>query len=374
MGGAGHPRRPRARHGHRRAGLRSGVGRRLRRAAAAHHAAGCAGRCACTSSPSRPRRAGRRLRARPPAPSSRPRLSPGRRRRSSRARRGGPTRCRRARRPTTAWSRWPSCTTRSPPTTTHPTSRRSMVLAIAKYHRDTNGWNDIGYNFLVDQYGQVFEGRAGGVEQAVVGAHAQGYNSQSTGVAVLGTFSDVAIPEAAMASITQLLGWKLSLHGVPCEGGLTIVSGGGSLNRYPSGTPVALQRISGHRDGDSTECPGNALYAQLPELRGRAAALAGTIVAHGRGQPAVLRRRDRLRRRRGLQGHGHPPRLDRRRRRGRRAAEARHRRRLGDGRRAPRRWSTARGSCACRGDAAATCAPWPPGWRRRRSWCRSRRR
>jgi hypothetical protein len=154
------------------------------------------------------------------------------------------------------------------------------VLAIAKYHRDTNGWNDIGYNFLVDQYGQVFEGRAGGVEQAVVGAHAQGYNSQSTGVAVLGTFSDVAIPEAAMASITQLLGWKLSLHGVPCEGGLTIVSGGGSLNRYPSGTPVALQRISGHRDGDSTECPGNALYAQLPELRGRAAALAGTIVAH----------------------------------------------------------------------------------------------
>ena len=161
-----------------------------------------------------------------------------------------------------------------------PDQSGSMVLAIAKYHRDTNGWNDIGYNFLVDQYGQVFEGRAGGVEQAVVGAHAQGYNSQSTGVAVLGTFSDVAIPEAAMASITQLLGWKLSLHGVPCEGGLTIVSGGGSLNRYPSGTPVALQRISGHRDGDSTECPGNALYAQLPELRGRAAALAGTIVAH----------------------------------------------------------------------------------------------
>ena len=84
-----------------------------------------------------------------------------------------------------------------------------------------------------------------------------------------------------MAAITQLLGWKLSLHGVPCEGGLTIVSGGGSLNRYPSGTPVALQRISGHRDGDATECPGNALYAQLPELRRRAAALAGPIVARG---------------------------------------------------------------------------------------------
>ena len=162
-----------------------------------------------------------------------------------------------------------------------PEQSASIVLGIAKYHRDTNGWNDIGYNFLVDQYGQVFEGRAGGVEQAVIGAQAQGYNSQSTGVAVLGTFTDVPIPEAAMAAITQLLGWKLSLHGVPCEGALTIVSGGGSLNRYPSGTPVAMQRISGHRDGDSTECPGNVLYAQLPELRRRAAGLAGPIVAHG---------------------------------------------------------------------------------------------
>ncbi len=162
-----------------------------------------------------------------------------------------------------------------------PDQSASIVLGIAKYHRDTNGWNDIGYNFLVDQYGQVFEGRAGGVEQAVIGAQSQGYNSQSTGVAVLGTFTDVPIPEPAMAAITQLLGWKLSLHGVPCEGGLTIVSGGGSLNRYPSGTPVAMQRISGHRDGDKTECPGSALYTQLPELRRRAAGLAGPIVARG---------------------------------------------------------------------------------------------
>src|SRR5919204_5901495 len=133
----------------------------------------------------------------------------------------------------------------------------SIVLGIAKYHRDTNGWNDIGYNFLVDKYGQVFEGRAGGVEQAVVGAHAQGYNDQSTGVALLGTFSDEGIPEPAMAAVAQLLGWKMSLHGVPCEGGLTVISGGGSLNRYSAGTPVAMQRISGHRDGDKTSCPGD---------------------------------------------------------------------------------------------------------------------
>jgi hypothetical protein len=169
----------------------------------------------------------------------------------------------------------------------------SIVLGIAKYHRDTNGWNDIGYNFLVDKYGQVFEGRAGGVEQPVVGAQAQGYNDQSTGVALLGTFSDEPIPEPAMAAVAWLLGWKMSLHGVPCEGGLTVISGGGSLNRYSAGTPVAMQRISGHRDGDKTECPGNALYGQLPTLRQRAAALAGPVVAHGQvslraSAPAVV--------------------------------------------------------------------------------------
>ncbi len=158
-----------------------------------------------------------------------------------------------------------------------PTDSARIVLSIAKYHRDTNGWNDIGYNFLVDQYGQVFEGRAGGVERAIVGAQAQGYNSFSTGVAVLGTYTATGISEAAMAALARLLGWKLSLHGVPCLGTVGVVSGGGSLNRYAAGTPLTLQRISGHRDGDATSCPGDVLYAELPSLRLRAAGLAGPV-------------------------------------------------------------------------------------------------
>ena len=72
-----------------------------------------------------------------------------------------------------------------------PEDSAGIVLGIAKYHRDTNGWNDIGYNFLVDKYGQIFEGRAGGIDQAVIGAQAQGYNSHSTGIANLGTFSEI---------------------------------------------------------------------------------------------------------------------------------------------------------------------------------------
>jgi hypothetical protein len=160
-----------------------------------------------------------------------------------------------------------------------PQDSAAIVLGIAKFHRDTNGWNDIGYNFLVDKYGQVFEGRAGGIDQAVVGAHAQGYNSQSTSVAQIGTYTAAAITPQALEATARLLGWKLSLHGVPAVGTVVLTSGGGSLNRFGAGTPVTVNRICGHRDGDATSCPGDALYAQLPALRARAAALAGPVAA-----------------------------------------------------------------------------------------------
>jgi hypothetical protein len=158
-----------------------------------------------------------------------------------------------------------------------PTDSAAIVLGIAKFHRDTNGWNDIGYNFLVDRYGQVFEGRAGGVDQAVIGAQAQGYNAQSTGVAQIGTYTAAGITDQAMEATAQLLGWKLSLHGVPAVGTVVLTSNGGRDNRFAAGTPVTVNRICGHRDGDATSCPGDALYGQLPALRGRAAALAGPI-------------------------------------------------------------------------------------------------
>ncbi len=158
-----------------------------------------------------------------------------------------------------------------------PEESAGIVLGIARYHRDSNGWNDIGYNFLVDQYGQVFEGRAGGIDQAVIGAQAQGYNSASTGIATIGTFTSVPYAEAGMDALARLIGWKLSLHAVPTQGQVVVTSRGGSANRYPSGTPVTLERICGHRDGDSTSCPGNALYAQLPDLRARAARYSGPL-------------------------------------------------------------------------------------------------
>jgi hypothetical protein len=158
-----------------------------------------------------------------------------------------------------------------------PEDSAGIVLGICRYHRDSNRWNDIGYNFLVDKYGQVFEGRAGGIDQPVVGAQAQGYNSHSTGVACLGTFSEIAQSEPGMDALARLLGWKLSLHGVPVQGQITVTSAGGPANRYPSGTPVVFERISGHRDGNNTSCPGEVLYGQLAELRTRATGYAGPI-------------------------------------------------------------------------------------------------
>ena len=169
-----------------------------------------------------------------------------------------------------------------------PEESAAIVLGIAKYHRDHNGWNDLGYNFIVDQYGQIFEGRAGGIDQAIVGAQAQGFNSVSTGVACLGTYTSVAQTEAGMDALARLIGWKLSLHGIPTSGTVTVTSAGGETNKFAAGTPVTFQRISGHRDGNATSCPGNVLYTQLPDLRVRAGGYAGPIVgpvARGRRRP-----------------------------------------------------------------------------------------
>jgi N-acetylmuramoyl-L-alanine amidase-like protein len=149
-----------------------------------------------------------------------------------------------------------------------PADSAAMVLGICLYHRNSNRWNDIGYNFLVDKYGQIFEGRAGGIDAPVVGAQAQGYNTESTGISNLGTFSTTGQTEAGLQAMARLLSWKLAAHGVPPTGSVTVTSNGGATNRYPAGAPVTFQRISGHRDADATSCPGDGLYAQLPRLRG----------------------------------------------------------------------------------------------------------
>ena len=159
----------------------------------------------------------------------------------------------------------------------------AIVLAICRYHRNSNGWDDIGYNFLVDRYGTIYEGRAGGIDRAVIGAQVQGFNAVSTGVAALGTYSSVPPDDAQVSAIADVLAWKLPAHGAPTTGEVTVTSAGGSQNRYPAGRQVTFQRISGHRDAGKTACPGDAMVARFEQLRSMAAARQQPLAAPGAG-------------------------------------------------------------------------------------------
>ena len=141
----------------------------------------------------------------------------------------------------------------------------AIVRAIEIYHVKGNGWNDIGYNFLVDKYGQIFEGRGGGMTRAVIGAHAEGFNVGSAGVAVIGDYGSAAVTPAARAALVSLLAWRLDLGHVDPLSAVVRISTGNP--RYPAGRAVTLRAISGHRDVYPTSCPGSSLYAQLPAMR-----------------------------------------------------------------------------------------------------------
>ena len=146
----------------------------------------------------------------------------------------------------------------------------AIVRGIELYHVKGNGWNDIGYNFLIDKYGQVFEGRYGGIDKNVVGAHAEGFNTGSVGVALIGTYQTAAPTAAAKKALANLLAWRLDIAHVDPLSTLTFGSGGNP--RFPAGTPVFLRAVSGHKDTGFTSCPGAVLYAQIGALARQAAA------------------------------------------------------------------------------------------------------
>jgi N-acetylmuramoyl-L-alanine amidase-like protein len=166
----------------------------------------------------------------------------------------------------------------------------AMLRAIFDYHVQVRGWWDIGYNFVIDAYGRIWEARAGGIDMAVVGAQAGAYNTESTGVAILGDFTGSLPSGPALAALEHLLAWKLSLHGVPALGRVTVIVDPADAFYTPfrPGAHVSLPRVAGHRDGDSTDCPGNALYAALPSIRPRVAALAGTPARLTVTKPVVV--------------------------------------------------------------------------------------
>ncbi|KAB1148575.1 peptidoglycan recognition protein [Streptomyces luteolifulvus] len=150
-----------------------------------------------------------------------------------------------------------------------------IIRYIAAGQTGYRQWDDIGYNFLVDRCGTVYEGRAGGVDRPVTGAHTQGFNHRSAGIAALGTFTaGVPVPRAMTDAIAALAAWKLGLAEIDPRTPVRLVSSN-SHSRYAAGTAAVLPALAGHDDGYMTSCPGAALSARLPEIRERAARLQG---------------------------------------------------------------------------------------------------
>jgi N-acetylmuramoyl-L-alanine amidase len=144
----------------------------------------------------------------------------------------------------------------------------SIVLGICRFHVYGNGWNDIGYNALVDRYGTLYEGRAGGLKRPVVGAQAQGFNAQTTSIASIGDHTSEAPTPQAVRSIIQFLAWKMSVNrAYPVNTTVQLTSAGGPESRYPAGTIVTVPRILGHTTLGLTACPGGAMIPLVPQIQ-----------------------------------------------------------------------------------------------------------
>lgn len=137
------------------------------------------------------------------------------------------------------------------------------IRDIYYYHAVTRGWGDIGYNYIVDRDGRIYEGRYGG--EGVIGAHSGAGNNGSIGIAVLGNYEVEDVPEKVTSSISSFIAKKATLHGIQPDGS--------SLFRGDN-----MENIFAHRDIMSTTCPGAYLYAKLTTIR--------KLAAEGYAKPA----------------------------------------------------------------------------------------
>jgi N-acetylmuramoyl-L-alanine amidase len=142
-----------------------------------------------------------------------------------------------------------------------------IIRGIYAYHVNGRGWRDIGYNFLIDKFGRTWEGRYGGVDRAVIGAHTLGYNSNAFAMSVLGTYTSKEPEPNVIAGYKRLFAWKFSVHDVIPSIAVA----------YPG--QDTLQPVAGHRDAAATECPGAHLYRWVPNIRAGTTRVLGDIPA-----------------------------------------------------------------------------------------------
>ena len=121
-----------------------------------------------------------------------------------------------------------------------------IIRGIQAYHQQGRGWNDIGYNVVADKYGRLWHARGGDVSKAVIGAHVAGHNTGTFGISVLGTYNSAAPPKKTRDAVASAIAWKFSINGI---------------------SKATKSNLVGHRDLGQTDCPGDAFYAKMGEMR-----------------------------------------------------------------------------------------------------------
>jgi hypothetical protein len=148
-----------------------------------------------------------------------------------------------------------------------PQQSAEIVRGIYAYHARTLNWCDIGYNVLVDKYGQVFEGAFGGLDRNVEGTHTGGFNKSTVGVSMIGNLDEVAPSTAMVSAVSRFLRWRLGKAGVNPASNAQLTAESFSDSKFPAGAQTNLPVISGHRDYNNTSCPGELGYAALAPIR-----------------------------------------------------------------------------------------------------------
>jgi hypothetical protein len=156
----------------------------------------------------------------------------------------------------------------------------AQLRADYAYHVKSLGWCDLGYNFVVDKFGTIYEGRAGGVDEDRLGSHTGGFNADTFGIAALGNYETAQPPAALVTSMGRIAGWKLGRYSRNPQGTVVLTARGGSgtTAKYKDGAQVTLPVISGHRSVGNTACPGQHLWAKMDTIRATAAQTARTTI------------------------------------------------------------------------------------------------
>lgn len=167
----------------------------------------------------------------------------------------------------------------------------ALMRSIFAFHTQSRGWCDIGYNFLVDRFGRIYEGRKGGLSGFTQGAQAGGFNQETLGVSVIGDFTSVPFPSAVRTAVARVVSWQADRSAFDPASSVTLTSAGST--RYAAGVRVTKPRVMGHRDLSLTSCPGDAAYPQVPGIGSAAATQwrAGQYAGRpGRYTPVAARR------------------------------------------------------------------------------------